>query len=92
MEHNGQQQHQEGHEHHGLIHYVVGDEPQTTMERTLTPRQIMTNAGINPDENYLVEIRGREPRISYKDKPDEPIHMHENQKFIVVFVGTVPVS
>ena len=82
----------EQHEHQHEIHYVVGDEPQTTTERVLTAREIMVNAGIDPVQNYLVEIRGREPRISYKDKPDEPIHMHERQKFIVVFMGTVPVS
>lgn len=74
-----------------VIHYTVSDEPQTTTERTLTPKQIMENAGINPDENYLVEIRGRE-RVSYKDKSNDPIHMHEGQKFVVVFVGSVPVS
>ena len=74
-----------------VIHYTVADEPQTTTEHTLTPHQIMSNAGINPDENYLVEIRGRE-RVSFKDKPNEPIHMHEGQKFVVVFVGPVPVS
>lgn len=90
-------QEQEHTGHHGahpephVIHYTVSDEPQTTTERTLTPTQIMTNAGINPDDNYLVEILGRE-RKSYKDTPNNPIHMHEGQKFVVVFVGPVPVS
>jgi hypothetical protein len=88
----GQHQRQDAHPKPHVIHYTVGDEPQTTTERTLTPRQIMTNAGANPEENYLVEIRGKEPRVSYKDRPDVSIHMHEGQKFIVVFVGTVPVS
>lgn len=78
------------HEAH-VIDYTVSDEPQTTTERTLTARQIMVKAGINPDENYLVEIRGRE-RFSYKGNPDDPIHMHEGQKFVAVFVGSVPVS
>ena len=81
---------QMGDQHH-VIHYTVGDEPQTTTEKELTPTQIMVNAGINPDENYLVEIRGRH-RVSYKDKPNDPIHMHEGQKFVTVFVGPVPVS
>lgn len=74
-----------------VIHYTVSDEPQTTTERTLTPFQIMTNAGFNPNENYLVEILGRE-RKPFKDNPNDPIHMHEGQKFVVVFVGSVPVS
>ena len=77
----------EGH----LIHYSVNDEPQETRERNLTPRQIMTLAHITPDENYLVEIKGR-TRESFQGKPDEPIHMHEHQKFVTVFTGSVPVS
>jgi len=78
-------------EHQHVIHYKVGDEDQTTTEPTLTPRQIMTNAGINPDENYLVEIVGRE-RKSFKDTPNDPIQMHDGMKFVTVFVGPVPVS
>lgn len=88
QQHAGQERvHPEPH----VIHYSVGDEPQTTTERTLTAHQIMANAGINPDENYLVEILGRE-RKSFKDTPNDPIHMHEGQRFVVVFVGPVPVS
>lgn len=78
-------------DHQHVIHYTVGDEPQTTTEKELAPTQIMANAGMNPDENYLVEIRGRQ-RVSYKDKPNDPIHMHEGQQFVTVFVGPVPVS
>jgi hypothetical protein len=74
-----------------VINYTVNDEPQQTHEQTLTPKQIMTLAGIKPDENYLVEIEGRH-RESYQDKPDKPIHMHEHQKFVSVFTGSVPVS
>ena len=74
-----------------VFHYTVDDEPQTTSKHTLTPKEIMSKAGIKPEENYLVEIKGRD-RVSYKDAPDKPIHMHEHQKFVTVFVGSVPVS
>lgn len=74
-----------------VFHYTVNEEPQETAEHELTPRQIMTNAGINADENYLVEIEGR-ARKSFKDEPKKPIHIHEQQKFVTVFTGTVPVS
>ncbi len=76
---------------HHVIHYTVNDEPQQTQEKVLTPRQIMTLANIKPDENYLVEIIGHH-RESYQNKPEEPIHMHEHQKFVTVFTGSVPVS
>jgi hypothetical protein len=74
-----------------VIHYTVDDEPQQTTEHELTPHQILTNAGISAGDHYLVEIEGNH-RKSYKDVPDEPIHMHEHQKFASVFTGTVPVS
>lgn len=77
--------------HAPVFHYTVDDEPQSTSEHSLTPREIMMKAGINPDQNYLVEIKGRE-RESFKDTPDKPIQMHEDQKFVTVFVGSVPVS
>lgn len=76
---------------HHLIHYAVNDEPQSSTSRELTPRQIMEKAGVNPAENYLVRIKGRE-RISYKDNPDSPIELHEDEKFITIFTGPVPVS
>ena len=73
------------------IHYTVDGEPQETTERTLTPRQIIIAAGLNPSERYLVEIKGKH-QVSYKDAMDTPIHMHENQKFVTVFTGPTPVA
>ena len=73
------------------VHYTVDDEPQETTEHTLTPVQIMTNAGIDSASHYLVELVGN-TRKSYKESPTEPIHMHEHQKFATQFTGEVPVS
>ena len=77
------------HEH--LVHYTVNDEPQSTTEKELTPNQILQKAGIDSATNYLVEIRGKE-KISFKDEPNTPIHIHENLKFISVSTGPKPVS
>ena len=74
-----------------IIHYTVDGEPQQTMERELTPRQILTSAGLNPAERYLVRIEGKHQE-SYKDRMDEPIHLHENEKFVTVFTGPVQVA
>lgn len=71
--------------------YTLNDEEQTTSEHVLTPREILVNAGIDPDTNYLVEIEGKN-QVSYKDKMDDPIHMHEKMKFVAVFTGETPVS
>lgn len=71
--------------------YTVDDEPQTTTEHVLTAAQILTNAGLKPEERYLIQVEGKH-QTSYKDKPTEQIHMHEHQKFISAFLGPVPVS
>jgi hypothetical protein len=77
------------HEH--VIRFSVDDEPVETTEHTLTPRQILTLAGIDSDNHYLVRIEGRSQH-SYKDAPDTPIEVHEGEKFISVATGPTPVS
>jgi hypothetical protein len=71
--------------------YSVDDEPQSTDEHTLTARQILQNAGIDPQNNYLVQVEGQHQE-SFKDKPDAVIHMHQHMKFVSVFNGPTPVS
>jgi len=78
-------------EQHPIFHYTVDDEPQTTTQHVLTPRQILTNVGLNPETYYLVQIIGNHQE-SYKDTPDKEIHMHQHMKFISVFIGDTPVS
>jgi len=71
--------------------YTVDDEPYSTTEHQLTPRQILVNASIDAATHYLVEIRGNK-QFSYQDQPDDPIQVHEHQKFVSVFMGPTPVS
>lgn len=77
--------------HVHVIEYTVNDEPQKTTEKVLTPIQIMSNAGIDPDNNYLVEIEGSHKK-SFKDNPNESVHMHPGMVFITNFMGPKPVS
>jgi len=72
------------------FNYTVDGKPQSTSEHELTPNQILTNAGIDPATNYLVEIVGREKK-SFQGIND-PIHMHEHMIFISVSVNPTPVS
>jgi hypothetical protein len=76
---------------HGAIHYTVNGELQGTTERELTPVKIMEDAGIDPAQNYLIEIKHHE-KESFKDHPDKTIHMHNGLKFITNFMGPKPVS
>lgn len=71
--------------------YTVDDESQSTTELALTPVQILEQAGIDPANHYLIEIRG-DTQKSYEDEPDTEIHMHEKMKFISVSTGPTPVS
>jgi hypothetical protein len=80
-----------GPEDHPMFNYTVDDEPYTTGEHILTPRQILSKAGLSADNYYLVQIKGHEQE-SYKDRQDVDIHMHNNMKFISVFIGETPVS
>lgn len=74
-----------------IFDYTVDDESQTTTEHQLTPIQILTNAGIDGSNHYLVQIVGNHQE-SYKDRPEFEIHMHEHMKFISVPIGPTPVS
>lgn len=89
-EHN-KEQNEKKDKGHPIVQYTLDDEPQSTSEHVLTARQILTNAGLNPELYYLVHIIGHEQK-SYRDNPDENIHMHEHIKFISVFVGETNVS
>jgi hypothetical protein len=73
------------------ILYSVNGEPQWTMEKELTPVKIMEAAGVDPSQNYLVEIKEHKPE-SFKDDPNKIIHMHNGLKFITNFMGPKPVS
>lgn len=77
------------HEH--LIHYTVDDEPESTAEKVLTPVEIMNNAGIDPQTNYLEQVVGHD-FISYKDRPNEKIEMKDGMRFITKPIGPMPVS
>jgi hypothetical protein len=77
-----------------VIHYTLDDEPQTTTLKLMTPVQIMSSAKpkpIDPDTHYLIQLEGQH-QVSYKDKPNDEIHMHEHAKFITVETGPTPVS
>lgn len=73
------------------FNYTVDDETHSTNLHEMTPRQILTNAGIDPASHYLVQIEGNH-KVSYENKPDEIIHMHQHMKFISLSTGPTPVS
>ncbi len=80
------------HGHDRVIHYTVDGEPQTTKEDELSANQIVKNAGLDPAQRYLSRlVPGREP-ISYQNKMDTEIKMHEGMAFITAGTGPTPTS
>lgn len=76
-----------------VFHYTVDDEPETTEEKFLTANQILRNAGLKPEDYYLVQVFPNGSQESYLDKPEKPIEMKcPGLKFISVFRGETPVS
>ncbi len=70
------------------ITYFVNGEAQTTEDRKLTPRVILTNAGFAPADDYEF-VRGDGGKVLDLDK-EEPIH--DGERFTALFKGPTPVS
>ncbi|MEK6225560.1 MAG: hypothetical protein AABM40_04610 [Chloroflexota bacterium] len=73
------------------IDYTVDTIPQQTDARELSASTILKNAGLDPAARYLIELRGKE-QVSYKERPDAEIKMHEHARFISAALGPTPVS
>ncbi|TMC34102.1 MAG: hypothetical protein E6J28_13535 [Chloroflexi bacterium] len=71
--------------------YTVDGEPQETNQHELTPRQILTDAGLDPTQRYLIQIEGTHQE-SFKERMDETLHMHEKMTFITASLGGTGVS
>ena len=78
------------HTHNHVIHYAVDGVPQETTKATLTVREILEHAGLDPANHYLVELQGSH-QIDLKNLNQE-IHIHEKEEFISVFTGPTPFS
>ncbi len=75
------------------IHFSLDGEEVTTTEHEMTPDQIIHDlGGKDPTQNYLVELRGKDQQESFKGRGEEPVHLHDNQRFIIVSLGSTPVS
>ena len=73
------------------FHYTVIDVEQETTEHQLTANQILSNAGFDPSQHYLVLVEGQH-KTSYENKGGEYIQMHNHMKFLAIFTGPTPVS
>ena len=77
--------------HHHEIHFFVDGEPAETEKQELTPNEIIKEFGHkDPATHYLVQIGP--PRVSYQGKGNDPIKVHDGERFQVISTGPTPVS
>jgi hypothetical protein len=78
--------------HHHEIHFFLDGEPHETHRQELTPNEIIKEFGHRDTAtHYLVRIEGHR-HISYQGKGDEPIKLHDGERFQMVSTGPTPVS
>lgn len=77
--------------HHHEIHFFVDGEPAETEKQELTPNEIIEEFGHkDPATHYLVQIGP--PRVSYQGKGNDPIKLHDRERFQIISTGPTPVS
>lgn len=74
------------------IHYKVDDEPQETQEKELTATQIVRNAGLDPEQRYLLQLVAGKHPISYEGRMETEIKLKEGMAFITAGTGPTPQS
>jgi len=74
------------------IQFKVDDEEVKTTAHELTARQILELAGLDPDQHYLVLVKGGKPDKSFEKTPNEEIHLHPGIEFASVYTGPTHVS
>jgi hypothetical protein len=74
---------------HKTITYFVNGEGQTTDQKELTVREILTAAGFEPVEQYkLTRDTGEHVYRSYDDK----VELHDAERFTATYIGPTPTS
>ena len=65
-----------------LIHYTVDGEAESTTQETMTVRDILESAGLDPETHYLISTAGGQ-RHEFRQL-DVPVSLHEHSTFISV--------
>lgn len=75
------------------IKITVDDEPVLVSECFMTPNEILNEAGFNPTQYYLKQLRGNK-EISYKKEEDanQAIALRNNLKFTTCKIASTTVS
>jgi hypothetical protein len=72
------------------FHVTVDDEVVVSREHKPTPVRLMESSGVDPATHYLKRIS--EPEQSFRDCPDTPLEIRQNDRFITLMMAPTPVS
>lgn len=75
--------------HQEQVTFTVDGERVTVNDPHQTPNEILQAAGVDPANHYLERV---DDHHSYQGKGDEPIRVHDHEKFVSVYSGATPVS
>jgi hypothetical protein len=82
--------HAEKREH--AVEILIDGNPVKAPDHSASEGQLLALIGKKIEDAYLVLIKGKRERESFKDRPDEQIKLHKGMKFVTVNVGPTPVS
>ena len=73
------------------ITITIDDEPHEAQENPMSANDILRLGGLDPDSNYLVQIKDGE-RIKYEGNGEQPILLYEGAAFVGHYTGPKGVS
>ena len=73
------------------ITIMIDSEPHEAPENPMSANAILRLGGLDPDSNYLVQIRDLK-RIKYEGKGEQPIFLYEGAEFVGHYTGEKGVS
>ncbi len=76
-------------ERHGIKYFVNGEE-ETTSKAELKVREILENAGFTPATDYT--LASENPPRDFDSRYDEPVRIHDDERFQAKFKGPTPTS
>ncbi|MGO9791467.1 MAG: hypothetical protein ACLP8S_18795 [Solirubrobacteraceae bacterium] len=82
--------HHEAHKH--SVQIIIDEQKVTAPSHEETPCELLQLVDKSANEDYLVLIKGKRDRESFKDHPDQEIRLHRDMTFITVSLGPTPVS
>lgn len=80
----------QSHSDHHEIKYFVNGEEETTSKPELKVKEILEDAGFTPATDYT--LASENPPKDFDSRYEEPVKIHQNERFQAKFKGPTPTS